>query len=231
MAKAFGGLGVTICDAAADLPASPDEGLIVFQKDTNELKIYDGSVWRSVLDTNAPPGLVLVQPTSVSGTGVSVSNGLISFSGTSQVFVNGVFSSAFKNYRLIFNGNGSTGVIQNVRFRWRAAGTDYNNNYYNRMWYQHAGSFSTAAQDNATYAEWQYVNDLKSTWTMDIFDPNVNTYTNYIVHHDSYGSTNNLVGETHSWQGAIRSYDGFSISPNNGTISGTISIYGIRGSI
>lgn len=231
MAKSFSGLGATICDAAADLPASPDEGLIVFQKDTNELKIYDGSVWRSVLDTDAPPAMVLLQPTSVSGTGVSVSNGVVSISGTSQVFVNGVFSSAFRNYRLIFNGNGSAGAIQNVRFRWRAAGTDYDNNYYNRMWYYHLGSFQTAAGDNSVHAEWQYLTDLRSTWTMDIFDPNVNTYTTYINHHDSYGSTNNLIGETHSWQGAIRSYDGFSMSPNGGTMSGTIRVYGIRDSI
>jgi hypothetical protein len=45
MTKSFAGLGVTIIDASADLPSSPVEGLIVYQKDTNELKIYDGTNW------------------------------------------------------------------------------------------------------------------------------------------------------------------------------------------
>ena len=53
MAKAFSGLGATICDATADLPSSPVEGLIVFQKDTNELKIYDGAAWIVVSRTDA----------------------------------------------------------------------------------------------------------------------------------------------------------------------------------
>jgi hypothetical protein len=66
---------------------------------------------------------------------------------------------------------------------------------------------------------------------MDIFEPNINTYTMYTAHHQTYGNANNLVGETHSYQDAPRAYDGFSISPNGGTMSGTISIYGIRGSV
>ena len=231
MAKAFSGLGATICDATADLPSSPIEGLIVFQKDTNELKIYDGSVWVSVLDTDTPPGLVLVQPTSVSGTGVSVSNGLVSFTGTSQVFVNGVFSSAFKNYRLVFNAVSSLSTFQNVRLRWRAAGTDYDNNYYNRMWYKEASSFQTANQDNNAYAEWQYVGNRNSAWTIDIFEPNVNTYTMYTAQHHGWAATGNIVGHTFNYQDVARVYDGFSLNPNGGTMTGTLSVYGIRGSI
>jgi hypothetical protein len=224
------GQGHIVCTSSTR-PASPATGTMIYETDTGFIVVYNGTSWVQMMSPAAPPGLVLVQPTSVSGTGVSVSNGVVSISGTSQVFVNGVFSSAFRNYRLIFNGNGSVATVQNVRFRWRAAGVDYDNNYYNRMWYQHVGTFSTAAGDNATHAEWQYLTDLRSTWTMDIFDPNVNTYTTYINHHDSYGSTNNLVGETHSWQFAARSYDGFSMSPNGGTMSGTIRVYGIRDSV
>jgi hypothetical protein len=99
------------------------------------------------------------------------------------------------------------------------------------MWYQHVGAFTTAAGDNATHAEWQYVANLKSHWTTDIFDPNVNTYTTFITHHNAYGSTNNLCGETNVWNGAIRSYDGFSLNPTAGTMTGTLSVYGIRESI
>jgi microcystin-dependent protein len=222
------GQGHIVCTSSTR-PSSPATGTMIYETDTGFIVVYNGSSWVQMMAPASPPAMVLINPTSV--TGGTVSNGVVSVSGTSQVFVNGVFSSAFRNYRLIFNGNGSLATVQNVRFRWRAAGVDYDNNYYNRMWYQHVGSFQTAANDNTTYAEWQYLTDLRSTWTMDIFDPNVNTYTTYISHHDSYGSTNNLVGETHSWQFAARSYDGFSMSPNGGTMSGTIRVYGIRDSI
>lgn len=56
MAKAFPNTGVTIIDSSSDLTGfSPSEGLMVFQKDTNELKIYDGSAWKSVIDTDSRP--------------------------------------------------------------------------------------------------------------------------------------------------------------------------------
>ena len=224
------GQGHIVCTSSTR-PSSPATGTMIYETDTGFIVVYNGTSWVQMMSPAAPPGVVLIQPTSVSGTGVSVANGLVSFSGTSQVFVNGVFSSAFKNYRLIFNAVGTQASITNVRFRWRASGVDYDNDYYNRMWYQHLGTFTTAAGDNAVHAEWQYVANLKSYWTMDIFDPNVNTYTSYIAHHHAYGSTNNLSGETHSWNNAIRVYDGFSLNPTNGTMAGTLSVYGIRGSV
>lgn len=55
MAKSFPNTGATVIDATADLPGSPSEGMMVFQKDTNELKIYDGSSWVSMLDTDNAP--------------------------------------------------------------------------------------------------------------------------------------------------------------------------------
>ena len=59
MAKSFPNTGATVIDTVADLPAASAalEGVMMFQKDTNELKICDGSSWISMLDTdNAPMG-------------------------------------------------------------------------------------------------------------------------------------------------------------------------------
>lgn len=229
MAKSFSGLGATICDVAADLPSSPVEGLIVFQKDTNELKIYDGSVWCSVLDTDAPPAMVLINPTSV--TGGTVSNGVVSFSNTAQVFVNGVFSNQFRNYRVLFNATNTSATIGNIRWRWRAAGVDYDNNYYNRMWYQHAGSFQTASNDAVQYSEWIYISNIQAYASFDVFDPYILAPSGYTVHHQAWGGTNNLVGETHSWHYQNRQNDGFSMNPTGGNMTGTLRVYGIRDSI
>lgn len=57
MAKAFPNTGVTIIDSSSDLPAASAalEGVMMFQKDSNELKICDGSNWVSVIDTDNKP--------------------------------------------------------------------------------------------------------------------------------------------------------------------------------
>lgn len=231
MAKAFAGLGATVVDNVSDLPsaAASLEGMLVFQKDTNQLKICDGASWVTMLDTDSPPAMTLIQPSSVSGG--SVANGVVSFSNTAQVFVNGVFSSEFRNYRVLFNAYNTSAGISNVRWRWRSAGADYDNNYYNRMWYQHNNVFTTAANDNTTYSEWIYVANLSAYASFDVFDPVLSAPSGYTVHHQAWGTSNNLVGETHSWQYVNRSYDGFSMNPTGGNMTGTIRVYGIRDSI
>lgn len=227
MAKTFSGLGATICDTAADLPSSPTEGMIVYQKDTNELKIHDGSSWITMLDTDAPPALQLVRPTSVTG-GTINANGSVDFSGASVLRLNGVFTSDFTNYKVIFNGVGSGATYTNMRFRLSAGGTDYDNNYYNFMVYWDGVTFYNAANSNTTYCEWMYCANLNARFDMDIFSPNVATQTSMFWEHDAWGTTNNVKGTTKSWQYAARSYDGFSITPTGQTISGNIRVYGYR---
>ena len=47
MAKSFPNTGATVIDTVADLPAASSalKGVMMFQKDTNELKICDGTSW------------------------------------------------------------------------------------------------------------------------------------------------------------------------------------------
>jgi hypothetical protein len=130
MAKAFPNTGVTIIDSSSDLPAASAalEGVLMFQKDSNELKICDGANWRSVIDTDRPPGIELIQPTSVDG-GTN-NNGAVTYSSVSGVRLNGVFSSVHDNYRVIVdNTAGTAGAYLQMRFS--TNGADYTaSNYY-----------------------------------------------------------------------------------------------------
>jgi len=78
MAKSFPNTGATVIDATADLPGSPSEGMMVFQKDTNELKIYDGASWISMLDTDNNPMAAWASwtPTISQGTATNISKTL-----------------------------------------------------------------------------------------------------------------------------------------------------------
>jgi hypothetical protein len=78
VAKSFPNTGATVIDTSADLPAASAalEGVMMFQKDTNELKICDGSSWVSVIDTDNKPldGWTSWVPTWAN---LSVGNGVV----------------------------------------------------------------------------------------------------------------------------------------------------------
>lgn len=59
MARSFSTTGTTIVDTAADIPTASAayEGVMVFQKDANQLKICDGASWIEVNNLNNAGGL------------------------------------------------------------------------------------------------------------------------------------------------------------------------------
>jgi hypothetical protein len=68
-------------------------------------------------------GLKLIVPTSVAGSGVSVSaSGKVTFTATTTVNVNGCFTSTYDNYLVVMRG--STDAGRTMRMRLRASGTD-----------------------------------------------------------------------------------------------------------
>jgi hypothetical protein len=42
-------------------PASPFEGQVIYETDTNRVLVWDNSAWVMVLDTDQPPGLQLIK--------------------------------------------------------------------------------------------------------------------------------------------------------------------------
>jgi hypothetical protein len=80
----------------------------------------------SALEQNAEkgvavfPGLTLIKPTSVvfvSGSGSTNTAGKVSMSGCTAVSLNGVFSSKYTSYRLIYHGTPSSSTSLNLRLR------------------------------------------------------------------------------------------------------------------
>ena len=240
MAKSFPNTGATVIDTSADLPAASSalEGVMMFQKDTNELKICDGASWISMLDTDSPPGLTLISPTSVAGTGVTNNGGNITFSGSSTVSVNGVFNSVFDNYKFIINITNNTAVGA-LALRMRNAGTDNSSsNYTYAGLNSYSGSSITSALNSAGTTTYfvigivDNVNYANMPSTFEILQPFLSYRTAY------YGFLPNPVNPQSYFDymgGAMSvttSYDGFSVlNASGGTLSGNIRVYGYRNSI
>lgn len=125
-------------------------------------------------------GLVQVVPTSVtvgSGSGSVDGNGSVTFSGTTSISLNGVFSSIYTNYRILLNVTSGSGSLY---ARLRASGTNESSSTYNN--YSHYGRSGNAnavltANENSSTANMIDAISVACFDSMDIFNPNVNTYT------------------------------------------------------
>jgi hypothetical protein len=164
-------------DASARTTAltSPVEGMMTYLKDTNTIWVYDGSAWQQIAGANnfAPVGYYKITPSSVSGTGTSIaSNGdVIVTSGGTTFTVNGVFSSAFRNYRIHitdFEASSDMGMI--MAFGTSFTGTAHN---YSGLVSDTAGTLAHQGGANLASIDIGLVaNSLyTSAGVLDIFNP------------------------------------------------------------
>ena len=180
--------------------------------------------------------LIQITPTSVATTGGSAtisSSGGISFTSASAVNLNGCFTSSYENYRIVMNLHGTS--FADVQVRLRGAGTDLSGSvYYNT--YQYARSDNNlSGGGNANSSSWQYImrssnsSSLKGMSSFDVISPQT-LDTTKLVGQFVYWESSSIV--THmAFSGMANnnlSYDGFTLTPTSGNITGNIKIYGYR---
>ena len=179
-------------------------------------------------------GMVLMRPTSIVSTGTSASatigaNGSVSFSAVSSLSLNGVFTSAYDNYMVAIRHQGTV-TTDELQFRLRLSGTDATGANYV---YQQLAAFSTTVQglrvSSNTWARLgNAVSALRSGDMTYIFGPNLAQPTAMRAQQASAYDNASVIdhASTHSLSTA---YDGFTIFPQSGTITGLVSVYGLGG--
>jgi hypothetical protein len=168
--------------------------------------------------------------TIATGSGSANALGQVTFTGATTVSLENVFSSAYRNYRVILNVPASSAQT-NVLIRFRSAGTDNSNNSYYQYWT--LKRISGTIQDNSggpgtSFALFAKNNaNTYGTWTGDIMSPNVTsqvTTATGIGHGgdstNSYNVFNTVLFD------ATTSFDGISFISSAGTITGTVSVLG-----
>ena len=236
---------------SAVAPSAPTNGDEWFNTNDGNLYVYytdvDGSQWVQVksdatlsstlgnrvttLETY-PSGMVPIIPTSVtigSGSSSTNANGAVTFSGASTVSLNGVFSSAYKNYQIIIGDFNSSNNAVAMRMRLRTAGADNSSaSYYQSgtsaasaspVGYVASGITNFLIGDSATAKFYS----LSATIT----NPFLATETNGVFNLSGYSNAVTWIGGNLLNNGT-NSFDGVSIFPASGTISGTIQVYGLR---
>ncbi len=174
-------------------------------------------------------GLTLITPTSIANSGgtATLSGAITTASSVNSVSFNGVFSSTYVNYLIVYNELTGSTTLQ-TKMKLRVSGTDTSGTAYfmggdRRAWGAGAsGGYSENGSDN-----WgvniQTGNTYKTGGTINVFSPNIaamTSYTQVFVGNESAGYNGGVHNST-------TQFDGFSIIASTGTISGIFRVYGI----
>lgn len=181
----------------------------------------------NVVNQTALNGII---PTSVAGTGVTVSpNGSITITNGTIMSVNGVFSGSYDNYRITWTSS-TRSATNSLAFRLRAAGTDLTTSTYDYVRGVDAGTTRTVTSSSAATTvpiDNGIAVGMTSNGVIDLFGPALTTPTTANVQSASIASSAASSVQTGFTNESAASYDGFSISmtsPN--TFSGIVRVYG-----
>jgi hypothetical protein len=178
----------------------------------------------------ASGGLVQIVPTSIATTGGSGSisaTGAISFTSASAINLNGCFTSSYDNYKIIFNSIiGSVNAI--LRLRYRKSGTDntssvyYSGSFY-ATWTGTTGVWTSSAA--ASSSALGYVATTQGNYILDISNP----LTRPLLSGSGMGAGPEDRGFfTSAYINSSDTFDGFTLFPASGTITGTARVYGYK---
>ena len=171
-------------------------------------------------------GLKLIVPSSVAGSGVSVSaSGKVTFTAATTINVNGVFSSTYDNYLVVIGGTATDDASLNCRLR--ASGSDASGADYV---YQTLNANNTSVLGSRQSA--QSVTRFGSLMSTDMSGIHAYFYGPALAQPTAIrgvtaeGLSGGVrifdVASTHSLSTA---YDGFTLS--NKTLTGSLTIYGL----
>lgn len=223
---------------------TPTQGLQVWRDDLGAVETYftaynsstnpggrDSAGWYV---TNRSAGFVTMRPTSsviVSGSGAYNAMGTLNFSSATSVSLNGIFNSSFSNYKVIFTGQNSSGGA-NFVMRLRASGTDLTTAGYQSVSMRSRSDNSTVINAGASTDSFILSGGSSSSddfaGEMTIYRPALTART-YASGQHSIRETEILsyIMTTGGHTRNINQYDGITFAPTAGTITGSITVYGI----
>jgi hypothetical protein len=149
------------------------------------------------------------------------------FSGVSSQSINSVFTSTYTNYKIVITLTSASAPGNTVSLRMRASGTDTTTNYVGQRIY--GTNTTVGASRNVSGTNYWYTGGETSDSSpieISIFNPQTSTKTQFLGQGwSNSGSTAlQLSGGT---QTDSTQFDGFTLFSDVGTITGTLSIYGL----
>jgi len=186
---------------------SPSEGMLTYNKDTDQLELYDGSAFGPV---GSDSGLIHIETRTLTAV-------------ASESF-NNVFSSTYDNYRIMLYLDSS--AIDAFRLRLRASGSDATtSNYIYQDFFASATSLGASRVTTTSQRLGSINASLTTSYKIDLFAPFlVKTTAIQATALEASGSA--TITSSFCNFNLTNSFDGFTVFPGSGNITGQISIYG-----
>jgi 23S rRNA-/tRNA-specific pseudouridylate synthase len=152
------------------------------------------------------------------------------FTSVSSVQFDNVFSATYKQYKIIVNALGST-TTTSLNFRLRVGGSDNSSTNYQRQLITGNNTTVSAARLTSETSWVAFAGAVKSTEknivVCEVLNPFQTTYTSG-TRSNQYETSGNIELQVGAFGITVTtSYDGFTILPGSGTITGTITVYGL----
>lgn len=204
-------------------PTSPFNGQVIYETDTKQTLVWQGTVWVMLTDADSPPGLQLIRKTT--------------FSGSATFYdVDNIFTSEFSHYRVLINlsavANFNTAWIQYIDSSGNNVGASYYGSVYGQDFTSASTSFQTATTNNVQYIGWvpNAVNSFKMFATIDLGNVTTATPTNIQGQFTGINAGSAFLGGQmfgiHTGTTIMR---GLRIANSQGsTMNGDIAVYGYR---
>ena len=208
----LGSLRPGVCTSTSR-PASPFDGQVIYETDTNRVLVWDNSAWVMIADTDSPPGLQLIKTQTI-GTAVS------------SVTVSDAFSADYDDYLITMSG-GVASTANSVRLTLGSANTGY---YQGGLGQTFAGANSSAEAANAAFFSVGNGTTAKLYAKVFLSSPFLADETNMEATQLST-STTGFATPVAGFLNTTTSYTSFTFTASTGTWSGgTIRVYGYRNS-
>ena len=207
----IGSLKPGVCTSTTR-PASPFDGMVIYETDTDKVAVYDASAWVYKTGTTAPsaPGLTFISTTTIT-------------SQTSVAFDN-LFTSTYDNYLVMFdNFAGSTSA--DLRLQFRTAGpTTISTSYYSAIdGYGYDGTAMTAKRQSNAASLFVLAYSTGTDNCSEIIINNAHVQPNFTLRTKNAAS-GYYIGQGFSY-GSITAL-GFILTCTSGSFSGKVRIYG-----
>lgn len=182
----------------------------------NSLGVSSGSGFATQADLLTAGGLVKITDST--------------FSAVSSVSINNCFTSTYRNYQIIVEGSGSVGGGAFVDFRFRVSGADNSTSNY---FYSYNTVDASSAETNVgagsqTFMRIGNAADLAFGFAITVTSPNVAATHTLNSLFSSAGGSIGITGRAGGSFTTSTSFDGFTLLPASGTITGTLRVYGYR---
>lgn len=198
-------------------PASPYEGQVIYETDTDRTLVWNGSAWVFLSTSTANPVGVEFVKTQTVGSAVS------------SVTVSDAFSSTYDNYRVTYVGGTASTNSPDLRLALGSANTGY----YGNLFFQRPNATTPSGVGNDNIAYWQYGAGIGTTnhiaAAFDLYGPNLARYTAIRTDVFEMIASSSAVGIYTGFQASTTQFTAFTITASTGTLTGgTIRVYGYK---